>query len=199
MSSTHTPSQDQPLISNSDGSGNNPSRSRDNVNIGSCTISKGYQATENNALVIADAAVRKAMWMLRDAHKVRDNIIRHRIAFSQRREEARKDYDLVRQSVMDAFSNNPHDTTGGRTIAQWKSAEEYYRTLMSRASNAVEREYWSLMRHFTHFFAQRRGQGAQWILGAAGNHLQNWEQGRFELQAAKELERARKRKPDSEC
>jgi hypothetical protein len=70
-------------------------------------VSNDYRATENNALDVADAAVRQAMWMLRDAHNVRDNIIRHRIAFLQRREEARKDFDLLNTSVMELFANTP--------------------------------------------------------------------------------------------
>jgi hypothetical protein len=199
MSSTHAPGQGQPLASNSDESDDHPPRSRDDTIIGTLTISKGYQAIKNNALVVADTAVRQAMWMLRDAHKVRDNIIRHRIAFTQRREVARKDFDLLQHSVMEALGRDPRDTTGGRTIVQWQSAKEHYEILMSRAFNAAEREYWSRMRHVAHAFAQRRGQGARWILRAAGNHLQRWEQEKFESQADKELERARKRKSDPEC
>jgi hypothetical protein len=198
MSSTDTPGQGQQLASDSNESGNHPSRSRNNVIIDAHTVFEGDRIIGNNALVVADAAVRKAMWMLRDAHRVRDNIIRHRIAFLRRREEARKDYDLVRQSIMDAFSNNPHDTTGGRTIAQWQSAKEYYGTLMSRASKAVEREFWWDMMFVAHFAARRPAQRVRCNLHAAERHLQKWEQEKFELQADKELERARKRKSYSE-
>jgi hypothetical protein len=78
------------------------------------------------------------MWMLRDAHNVRDNIIRHRIAFLQRREEVRKDFDLLSASVMESFAKDPHDRTCGRTAAQWASTRDHHKDMASKASNVHE-------------------------------------------------------------
>jgi hypothetical protein len=97
-----------------------------------------HTIANNNALVVADAAVRQAMWMLRDAHNVRDNIIRHRIAFLQRREEVRKDFDLLSASVMESFAKDPHDRTCGRTAAQWASTRDHHKDMASKASNVHE-------------------------------------------------------------
>jgi hypothetical protein len=107
--------------------------------------SNDHTITDNYALDIADAAVRQAMWMLRDAHNVRDNIIRHRIAFLQRREEARKDFDLLNASVMESFAKYSHDRTGGRTVARWELTRDHYKDMASKVLNVHERRYWRNM------------------------------------------------------
>jgi hypothetical protein len=190
MSSPHPPGQGYQLTSNSNDPENRPSRSRDDINTNACTVSKDGKMAENNALVVADAAVRKAIRALRDAHKVRDNIIQHRKAFLQRREEARKDFDIVQQSIMDALNNNPDDTTGGRTTVQWESAYKHYRDMMDKALNVFERAYWYRMSLAAHYFSYHRRFAAGYILFAE-DKLKTWEKEKFELRADKELERAR--------
>jgi hypothetical protein len=135
------------MAPSSDGSENDPPTTRDNVsNQNRAQVHKAPNDlgfTDNNALDVADAAFRQAMWMLRDAHNMRDNIIHHRIAFLQRREEARKDFDLLTASVMES---DPHDRMGGRTRGKWRLARYHYRDMAAKAINVHEASYWSSVR-----------------------------------------------------
>jgi hypothetical protein len=177
----------------SDGSENNPTRTHDNVsNQSRAQVHNAFNdltVTDNYALDVADAAVRQAMWMLRDAHNVRDNIIRHRIAFLQRREEAKKNFGLLKAFVMELCAKGPYDRRGGRTVAHWESARDYYRDMASKASNAHEGLYWASMVVITRSLIFGHPEGARRVLWLAVDNMKLWEKEIFELQADKELKR----------
>jgi hypothetical protein len=94
----------------------------------------------------------------------------------ERRRMARTEFNTEKQRLEDIFKETPLDTTGGRTLEEWRAHSLVYATSLGRSDRGPEVMFWSAMYALAMGFMNGNADAARYVLARAEAELAIWEE-----------------------